>query len=282
MLKSKKKVVKQKPKFHPEVIEACKKYSKANAGVGKVEGSVELAKWTRAGAAYNVMITANKHNQPYISAAVKVCGVARSIVTMDCKAEQMRQRLKFAPQDLPKDSVSAFYELHRAQEAALFVAGENAEATAAALLKVKNAGKSLANGSLSVRNLRKSFLEEFAKQKAARSLKGADSKRAISDEKKATAKPPVITRMDAEALKVLIDETVVPSGVAVPVITVVPAEPSETGIEAYFADEKFRAAIAGACPAKGALWILVDLNKAEAPSIAVKVSPKTSKKKKVA
>ncbi len=56
--------------------------------------------------------------------SLKLCGVRRSMA-MDCKAEVMRQALKFAPEELPKDSLSGFYELHRAQEAALFVAGGN-------------------------------------------------------------------------------------------------------------------------------------------------------------
>lgn len=249
----KKKVVKTPPSFHPDVIEACKRYGAANESVGKVEGSVELAKWARAAEAHSIMVTAQKHRQAYIAAAVKHCNVARSVVTMDCKAELMRQALRIAPEELPKDSVSAFYELHRAQDAALFVAGENEDATAAALAKVKKIGKALAAGDLTVRSLRAEFAEEFKAQRKAR-MKG---KKRDGEETTLTALP-VTERVDAEGLKSLVDQWIASGGGTVPVIKVTPEKTTAKGVETCLANEAFHDALAEACTAEGPLWILVD------------------------
>ncbi len=248
-----KKGVKPPKAFHPEVVEACKRYGAANAGVGKVEGSVELAKWARAAEAYSVMVAAQKHKQAYIAAAVKLCGVRRSIVTMDCKAEVMRLALKVEAKELPKDSLSGFYELHRAQEAALAVAGENEDARAAVPAKVKKVGKALVAGDLSVRDIRKEFAEEFKALRKARK-KGDES----DGEETAPTVPPVVERADAEGLKSLIDKLISVSGGTVSVIKVTPEQPTAKGVAASLTNDAFHDALGEVCATKGPLWILVD------------------------
>lgn len=248
-----KKMVKPPKAFHPEVVEACKRYGAANEGVGKVEGSVELAKWTRAAEAHSIMIAAQKHKQAYIAAAVKLCRVRRSIVTMDCKAEQMRQALKIAPEQLPKDSLSAFYELHRAQEAALSVAGDNKEAITAAQAKVKKVGKGLAAGDLSVRDIRKEFDDEFKELRKTRKKAGKPAEAAA-----AINVPPVTENVDGDGLKTLVDKWIAAGAGSMPVIKIAPGEPSAKGVEACLTNEAFHDALAEACATEGPLWILVD------------------------
>lgn len=248
-----KKVVKPPKSFHPDVVEACKRYGDANAGVGKAEGSAELAKWTRAAEAYSVMVAAQKHKQAYIAAAVKLCGVRRSIVTMDCKAELMRQALNVEPKELPKDSLSAFYELHRAQEAALAVAGENEDARAAVPAKVKKVGTALVAGDLSVRDIRKEFADEFkALRKARKKGGGSDGEETVP------TVPPVIERADAEGLKSLIEKWIAPGEGTLPVIMITTDDPSVKAVAASLTNEAFRDALAEACATDGSLWILVD------------------------
>lgn len=247
-----KKAGRQPKVYPPEVIQACKRYGAASEKVGKVEGTVEQAKWARAAEAHGVMVAAKKYKVPYIAAASKLCKVARSVVTMDCQAELMRQALNVAPAELPKDSVSVFYELHRAKEAAIFAAGENEEAKAAAQEKVKTVGKSLIAGELSVRGIREEFADEFKKlrqaRKKARKAKGKDT----------AAEALTSVLADAKGLKSLIDKWVSARDGDMPVIKITATKPTAKAIATKLASKAFRDALDEACAADGPLWILVD------------------------
>ena len=242
-------------KFDPAIIAACSKYSDAATLVGKAVANAELALWKRAAAGSAIKEAADKCNEDYIAAAMALCNVARSVIAMDVKAEEMRQQLRYKPADLPPNSVSAFYELHRARQTALQVAGENAEAVKAAEDKVKEVGKQIVKNNLSVRKVRAEFKEEYAA-----APKKRNCKRPVMQEK---AEAPSVQSMLADELKKFIDKVAVPDGLALPLVTVVPVEATAQAVNMYFADTKFREIIADACPTKGGLWIYVDLNQAQ-------------------
>src|SRR5262249_5636681 len=149
--------------------EACKFYADALTEVEKAAGSMETHQWERADAAVRVKLAAEKHQQPYLDAAVKLCGASRQVITMDVKAEELRRRLgKFNIAELPKGSFCAFYELHRGAEAANLVAGTNPTSLADAKKKVLVVAKKIAKAEATVRDVRAAFKGEFQKVREAK------------------------------------------------------------------------------------------------------------------
>ncbi|HEY3324262.1 MAG TPA: hypothetical protein VGP72_27675 [Planctomycetota bacterium] len=252
----KKKQTKEEKQFHAEVLAACKRYSEAAAAVNTAEDDAEQVKWVRAAKGYAVKEAAAKHKQPFLHAVVQHCSVSRPVAVMDCKAEEMRRRVKIAAGKLPRNSLSAFYELHRGRTLAMSLAGANSDAILKVEMKIRKIGKAIALGNASVRTVKQAFAADRKEMR----MKGTRAKRPVLEVASAQM---VIERLDADALKDLVDSLVVPSGLAVPVVRIAPTDITPQAIDACTADPKLRQVISTACPTKGPLFVLFDFTKSE-------------------
>ncbi|HEY3319901.1 MAG TPA: hypothetical protein VGP72_05430 [Planctomycetota bacterium] len=241
----------QKCKFDPQVVAACKEYSKARRECGS-------SQWRQAQAAMRIKNAAEKARQPYIKAAVQLCGATMPQISMETKAEQMRIHLKHPTNVLPPDSLSAFYELHRGREVALKIAKNEVEKRVIEE-HIKTTAQRIIKRELSHRDVR----ALFRKERAINASLNTHKCRPVAAEDLFAVKPPMIERLDVERLKAKFDEVIVPAGLCVPLVTIVPAESTPTAIDAYLAEPELRAKIAAACPARGKMLILVDLNAAK-------------------
>jgi len=241
--------------FDPAVVKVCKAYSSAIAKSEKADGAAGLSHWRRAEAAFSIMETCEALKVPYIAPATKLCEVERSTIVMEVKAETMRRELKFTAEKLPPDSLSAFYELHRAKEAAFLIAGSGKAEIAAADKKIAAVGKQIAKG-LSVREVRKAFKNEFAQAQKERRMKGKLSQRPVPEVVPAA---PIVMQVNADELKDVVEKVVIPAGLAVPLIRIRPTDTTAQAIEAYLAVEKFRRAIADECHSTKTIWVMIDL-----------------------
>ena len=249
---------KEEQKYDTEVVTACRDYKKAVDAAAAASNSREQKLWARAAAAFAVSEVCAAKQVQYQRAAAKICNVPKQIITMDVKAEKLRLDLELVPTELPANSVSAMYHLHCGIEVGRKVAEKDPAQMAALKEKALEVAMAIKDGKISVRGVGAQFAEERKKLAVLRR-----SQRPVPEIAKASMLPPAIERLDAEALHGMVDALHVPSGISVPVLTITPPDATAKGIEAYFADAKMREAIASHCPAKGVMWILIDLNASE-------------------
>ncbi|HLX62852.1 MAG TPA: hypothetical protein VKX17_16365 [Planctomycetota bacterium] len=218
----------------------------------------------RAAAAFAVSEVCAAKKVQYQRAAAKICEVPKQIITMDVKAEELRRELDLEPEELPANSVSAMYQLHCGMEIARKVAANDPAEIANLQKKIEAITVAILDDTLSVRKVAAQFAEE--RKKLATLRRGI---RPVPEVAKANMLPPAVERLDAEALRGKVDALHVPSGIAVPVLTITPPDTTAQGIDAYFADAKMREAISSAVPVRGGMWIYIDLNASEKVAVTV-------------
>lgn len=229
--------------FSTEVIAACTRYDAAAA-------KSDCANWARAAVAKLVREACDTAGHHYLPPVMALTKVSPATVSTDIAVMELCTTLGFEPETMPRNSYSAMYELHLGGDAALELAGRDADKREKASEKIKLVGTRIMDGSISVRDVRR----EFAQERLQARLMAQGNHR-----KPAATVPPKVETIDMSDVKRRMEEGLIPGSKSVKVFTVVPQEVSAAAITSIFAKRKIADYIASECMDAPRIWICIDM-----------------------
>lgn len=255
--------------FSARIRQACVAYSKA-----RQEGATQ--QWAVAAKAYAIKEVCAAESKAYQDPAMALCDVSRATISTDVMAEELRRELGLKTKDLPLDSVSSFYALHRARNSALRVAGSDGQKKAVAEKKISEVAEQIARREITVRGVRAAFKAEFEEDNKKRRPKGTPEPPKAEE----VAPELQVEKLDAEALKAKIEAVNAPAGMAFGVVSVTPHEDSVAAIAYTLQQKEVAEEIAKTYDGRGPVWVLLDMDAAaKRLTVALETAEEKSVKK---